>query len=479
MSMYEIPSEYAYRIHHCRPRFKDNVEDVLIYIASEITRIGGEEKSDFRTALNNSIRMFPGNSDLADKTINNWRTEISSLFGLYYDDGNITHAGRRAAELSENSDLVMFFKYFCYFFQYPGAHIKAHEVVDQINNGIHFKPAQYFLKVLLAAEADVKKTGYKGEQYLTKAEACYCVLNDLRCTRDNEAPEKTWERIFWNRHHNVQYEQIGDVVRYAGDILDYMEHANLLRTYNGRDFFLNHGEDAAIQKFVNSNEWYGGYDSMIQRRAGNMIAVKNAVVGWFEYVNQDIADTDFSTDITAYIAEGMDIDAESDSHALAVQNFINKLRTAQETFITKEVGDVGETLTIEHERNTLKEGGREDLAHLVQKIPTETAAGYDISSRELDDSLKMIEVKTTISTKSIQLHSIHMTTNEWTVASGLKDLYYIYRIMISKTDIKLFVMRNPVQLYKDDLISMVPKDGADIKFTEKAGHYEELRVCMN
>ena len=38
MSKYEIPEKYYFRIYHCRPRFKGNVENVLIYMATEITK---------------------------------------------------------------------------------------------------------------------------------------------------------------------------------------------------------------------------------------------------------------------------------------------------------------------------------------------------------------------------------------------------------------------------------------------------------
>lgn len=30
--------------------------------------------------------MFPGNIDMADKTLHNWRTEIPALFGFYKED---------------------------------------------------------------------------------------------------------------------------------------------------------------------------------------------------------------------------------------------------------------------------------------------------------------------------------------------------------------------------------------------------------
>ena len=40
MAEYKIPDEYYFRIHHVRPRFKGDIENVLIYMAEEISRIG-------------------------------------------------------------------------------------------------------------------------------------------------------------------------------------------------------------------------------------------------------------------------------------------------------------------------------------------------------------------------------------------------------------------------------------------------------
>lgn len=469
MALYQTPEQYNFRIHHCRPRFKGNVENVLIYMASEITKIGSCPTDEFNEKLNNAIRCFPGNATLKTKTVNNWRTEISSLFGLFYeDDDHFNHACLRAKELAENEDLVQFFKQFLYYFQYPGAHIKTQEIEEQIENGIHFKPAQYFLKVLEAGEKLEGKS-----VYITKAEACYCILNDLRCTRDNEDPAKAWERIKYNRDYFAQYEQIGDVIRYAGDILDYMQLANLLVSYNSKEFYLNHRENESIIKFVNSDEWYSGYDTMIKQRHGSYEAIRDCRCGWFEYVNREAADTDFSTDITEYIAQAEDDKSDRSKRMRLFAVYLERIR--QLTGInTKDIGDIGETLVEGHECERLKKNGREDLVHLVRKIPTELAVGYDISSRELDATIRNIEVKTTISTKPIEFNRIHLTPNEWQAAKSYKDRYYVYRLMVSRNDIKLFVMEDPVQLFKEDLIDISPNSGMDITFGEKSGEYEEL-----
>lgn len=485
MAEYKIPDEYYFRIHHVRPRFKGDIENVLIFMAEELVAIGELPKDEFVAKLNQAIYRYPGNAHRELKTINNWRTEISSLFGFIEHGDFTSKPGLRAVELAKNQDLVEFFKTYLYSFQYPGAHIKPHEVLKQIEAGIHFKPAQYILRLLRhASEVEGVNIG------LTKFEICHCVFNDLRCTRDNEDVSLTWQRIKNNRKKNMSYDQTGDVIRYAGDIVDYMEIANLLITYDSRTYYLNTLEEETIIKFIESTEWFSGYDVMIKRRSGSLEAVKDCSAPWFSFVNRDMSSTDFSTDILAYIAKDsaeleslqkgslvvQEMERETPNvHVEAGKEIEKRLEKGTDEFGTKDIGDIGESLIHSHECMRVKIGGREDLIHLIKRIPTQFAVGYDISSVELDERKRYIEVKTTISSKPLHFNKVHLTKNEWNTANSTRDRYFVYRLMISKTERILFLLQDPVGLYKSDRINMVPVDGADITFDPKAvGQFEEL-----
>lgn len=487
MAEYKIPDEYFFRIHHVRPRFKGDIENVLIYVSEELARVGEKPIDEFIDDVNAALYRYPGNAHRELKTINNWRTEISALFGFIEHTDLTDKPGRRALELAENQDLVESFKVFLYNFQYPGAHIKPKNVLEQIEAGVRFKPAQYILKLLKYANRDGGNSSG-----ITKFEVCHCIFNDLRVTRDNEGVEKTWERILENRKNKAEYDQTGDVVRYAGDIIDYMEIANLLKTYDSRTYFLNSLEEETIIKFCESTEWFSGYDSMIEKRSGTIEAVKDCSSQWFSYVNRDIKDTDFSTDILAYIAsDENELKALKENTSAQEAQYLVELSGREkvleyrvdflfDTFTTKDIGDIGEALVHGHECMRVKIGGREDLIHLIKRIPTQFAVGYDISSVELDERKRYIEVKTTISSKPLHFNRIHLTKNEWNTASSTRDRYYIYRLLLSKSERKLFLLQDPVGLYKSDQIEMIPSDGADITFDpNKVGKFEELLTWKN
>lgn len=487
MAEYQIPEEYYFRLHHVRPRFKGDIENVLIYVAEEISRVGEKSTDNFVADVNAALFSYPGNTHRELKTINNWRTEISALFGFIEHTETTDKPGRRAIELANNQDLVECFKVFLYNFQYPGAHIKPKGVLEQIEQGVKFKPAQYILRLLRYANSE------GGNSIgITKSEACHCIFNDLRVTRDNEGVENTWKRISDNRKKKMTYDQTGDVVRYAGDILDYMEIANLLKNYDSRIYYLNTLEEESIVKFCESSEWFDEYDNMIRNRQGSLESVKACSDGWFAYVNRDMKDTDFSTDILAYIASDEEElqqlkENARNTETVGLADFVERdnviekrIAAYYDMLTTKDIGDIGESLIHGHECMRIKLGGREDLIHLIKRIPTQFAVGYDISSVELDERKRYIEVKTTISSKPIHFNRIHLTKNEWNTASSTHDRYYVYRLLLSKSERKLFLLQDPVGLYKNDKIDMIPADGADITFDPKqVGQFEELLTWKN
>lgn len=450
--VYEVPEAYYFRLHHVRPRFKNDVENVLFYMANVCNNIGEAPIKEYNKNVSDAIRIYPGNETATDKTIQNWRTEIAALFGFYIEDkeNGTTKTGNIATFLASSGDLIQFFKFFLLKFQYPGGHIKAKYAKEMIDAGIKFKPAQYILKLL--HEAD----GYTGKPLgISKAEATHCIFNDLRVTRDNRNVKEVIDLIVNNRRQKLQYQSAGDVIRYAGDILDYMVLANLLRESHNY-YYLNRAENEAILAIINSKESFHEYDNAYGRNA-DIKHIASVEPQWFEYVNTGLDTKLFKTDISNYIQE-----EESEPNYL--QLITKKIEEVINSSSTKEIGDLGETLIIGHEKVRVKEGGREDLLHLIKKIPTSFAAGYDIQSVELDYGKRYIEVKTTVSNKPINFYSFHMTPNEWDTASTLKDHYFVYRLMISRKEMVVYILQNPVGMYKKDKISMTPRNGAEISF---------------
>lgn len=468
--MYRIPNKYFLRIHHSRPRFKNNQEEVLIYIATEISKLGEMKKIDFKEKINNAIRLFPGNSNKAQKTIDNWRTEISSFFGLIQRNENdsINFPSVMAKKLADEQDLIQFYKYFLFYFQYPGGHLKSQENKKLINSNVLFKPANYIIKVLEQGEKTTKN-----RFFITKAELTHCIFNDLRVTRDNRPVQEVVTLLLDNRKSKVNYDWSGDIIRYAGDILDYMEIADLLVSHDGQKFYINNTEKEVIASFIENDVKCDVYSSFYNKQELKTIDLTNIIPKWFDYVNTDLHEGLFKTDLYKYLG------LEEASYKNLVQEAINDFHTKisnNEEVKTKEIGDFGEGLILGHEKMRIKNGGREDLLHLIQKIPTQFAVGYDISSVELDKMKRYIEVKTTVSRKKINYFNFHLTPNEWDTASTLKDSYFVYRLSITKGGTELRMLKNPVDLYKADKIKMSPRDGADIRFNNDVSEEVELLI---
>ena len=346
--MYKIPDQYYFRIHHVRPRFKDDVENVLFYMAHCC-------------------------SSLKDLPINEYKEKLNTMIQLYPENAGKTETGEIAYFLDKEQDLVQFFKFYLFKFQYPGGHLKSDRIKEFIDAGIKFKPAHYILKLLYEADSELRKP-----LGITKEEATHCIFNDLRVTRDNRNVKEVINLIVSNRQNKIEYEHGGDITRYAGDILDYMVHANLLDERHGY-FYLNHTEMESIMVFINDVNYFDGYDSFYGKDI-NISDLSEVETDWFTYVNKELHAELFKTDLTSYFIS--DTAQEENLYKTAVDDKISEILEGVGS--TKDIGDLGENLIIGHEKVRLVNLGREDLIHLIKKIPTALAVGYDIQSVEED-----------------------------------------------------------------------------------------------
>ena len=469
--MYKVPEEFFYRIHHIRPRFKNDVESVLLFMATEISRLNEMPHEEFKAALNASIRLYPGNNSKTQKTIDNWRTEISALFGLIEYTDETSKPSTMAKLLAERQDLIEFFRYFLFHFQYPGGHLKPQETVDLINKGIKFKPAKYLMEVMMKGREILGNDQNFG---ITKAEATHLIFNDLRVTRDGRTPEETVNIIMANREQGVEYDNNGDVIRYAGDVLDYLQLADIVTLRPNYQYYPSTHNAETIQAYIHDNSAFDQYDVLYRKADLNLFDIKATQNNWFTYVNSNLDPEIFKADILSVIEEAA-TDTESVDQREFIQQIIEKIRNTA-GLRTKEIGDVGEALTIEHEKTRLTLENRADLIHLIQKMPERLAVGYDISSREKDETHKYIEVKTTISRGKLAANNFAMSPNEWNSAKSNRQIYFVYRIMISSADVSLFVIQDPVGKERDGLLDMTPRNGADIRYTERSGKWEKLLV---
>lgn len=484
---YKIPDKDYLRIHFVRPRFKSNIENVLLYMANECCKIEPTICSEYASKINQAIRMFPGNIDLTQKTIDNWRTEISALCAFYTEDkiSDRTETSKLSYFLNENQDLTQFFKFLMVSFQFPGGHIKSSDNIELIANGVRFKPAQYILKVLMAGNEILPSLGSEKEMSISDEEATYCIFNDLQVTTGKRTPKEVAQIILDNRKKKLSYYNSkdprvfnskgkprtkGDVVRYAGDIMDYMEIASLLERRMDGYFILKPNAFEDIKTFLADNSYFEGYEQFYNVKNLKPGILNPIEAEWFEYVNKLVEPNKFKTDIRSII-ETTEIEVVFDTR-------IREIIESQTT-TTKDIGNIGESIIYSHEKQRLKLAGYDDLLHLIAIVDSPSYhPGYDIDSLEGDGTNhhRYIEVKTTISRQKINLYSFHMSPNEWFVAETHREHYYVYRLMLSAVDKTLYVLRNPVALYKSDEIAAIPRNGMEVSFDSSKFQPEELLV---
>ncbi len=441
---YKIPDEYFFRLHHVRPRFKNDVEEVLLYVATSISEMETLPEKEFNADLNKVLFGFKKNSTSTQKTIDNWRTEISALFGFIQENDGYLQPSKTAIRLADNQYLDEFFNYFLYSFQYPGGHIKSHNVIKQIEAGVKFKPCNYILQLLSEGEI------LTGKPFsITAEELTQCAYFDLRVTRDGKHPKEVAKLILKNRNEKIDYdhhyEQLknektgafpsnGDVCRYAGDILDYMVLANLLQHKGtGYYYYLNDENKEAINYHLNNPKWFNRYDKFYKLKEITNPQISEIEENWFSFVNS-------FNNIEAF-APHLD-KAEAESISNLIQEYYSRM-TGDRKVPTKIIGDYGESLILAHEYLRTKD--KTNRQHLINKMPTPLGVGYDIQSVEIEKKKRYIEVKTTKSRKAINNNRFKLTPNEWDTAETMGVNYFIYYLIVNDNEKNIFVIQDPVK----------------------------------
>jgi len=337
-------------------------------------------------------------------------------------------------------------------FQYPAGFLKPNEVVKLVQAKVRFCPGRWLASYFLRP----------GMPTLTKEEFCHCVMNDLRVTRDAEPIEKTIARIEANRKANVSYDSRGDVVRTAGDVLDYMYLASYLDKDTKGRYCPRPGSEAMLKLLRNTKNEFTAYEN------GKITNAKATGLeyDWFVY-----AEDQYKQFIAAMDSAG--VKANKKSVAKSAEKQIAEALESIDG--TSEIGKAGEMLAYQHEIMRVKNAERPDLVHLIKQIPTHLAAGYDIKSIEADtEEDRFIEVKTCMTRKRVHFNNFHLTPNEWRVADTHGPRYFVYRIAIDDEGCQMFVIQDPIQKFRDRMIRISLTHSAQLNFSDKAGEFVKL-----
>jgi hypothetical protein len=110
------------------------------------------------------------------------------------------------------------------------------------------------------------------------------------------------------------------------------------------------------------------------------------------------------------------------------------------------LGRAGEERVMQHECQTLRNLGRDDLARRVRWVSREDGdgAGYDIASFRRDGRDRLIEVKTT---NGWDRTPFHISRNELAVAEERREEWYLFRLYDFARQPQAFELRPPLDAH--------------------------------
>jgi hypothetical protein len=127
-------------------------------------------------------------------------------------------------------------------------------------------------------------------------------------------------------------------------------------------------------------------------------------------------------------------------------NIARKVDVAGRDERNRALGRAGEERALEHERVTLRQHGRDDLARKVRWVSEEDGdgAGYDIASFDPDGRERLIEVKTT---NGWERTPFFITRNELEVADERRAEWRLLRLWDFSREPKAFELHPPLDAH--------------------------------
>lgn len=443
------PDKGYYRCTIIRGKAQQEMDDMLPFYATAINQLCPMDKEEFKKCFRDMISQkffgtpFDKVSAARRKSIDNHRTEIAGKhLGLYYvNNAGVVVPSESCQMVLARLDQPAFFKNLCLNFQFPNFTQKIQTVSQRVKDGIAFKPYHFILALLLEAE--------KEHVILSIQHFAYYVLSSIDVLRGGVMPQTVMARILDDNAKGLRKKVPSGSknMQHIREQFNMLELANLI-TVKGPSVYLNHGEDAIINRFVHELSTPLGYD--ISRYNLSVPKEANeAELAWEEYYGAlHCTYAELNTTAAALAGESTTKDAPKATGTVKAK----KLHLGEST---QEIGEDGESFALAYEHDRIAKYYPQLAKTKVFRVGDRKGLGYDINSIEGHDNPKnpekqrFIEVKATKRTtepnfsEAFDDRGVNVTYTEWQALKDFGSSYMFYLVYITKQGKYLYRIADP------------------------------------
>lgn len=135
----------------------------------------------------------------------------------------------------------------------------------------------------------------------------------------------------------------------------------------------------------------------------------------------------------------------------SLERLVRKFDAGERDFRNRELGRAGEAAVFHFERQRLQSEDRPDLARRVRWVAQEDGdgAGYDILSFDHTGRERLVEVKTTLGSRTTPFY---LTRNEYALAEERTDAFRLMRVYSFAVEPRMFELQPPLA----DVVRLAP-----------------------